>query len=66
VHFFVSGGGGAGVYPFRQPNYSHSIFKKEQYGFTVLDADRDQIKLRFIGLSGEELYSSIIHKEVMH
>jgi hypothetical protein len=66
VHFFVSGGGGAGVYPFRQPNYSHSIFKQEQYGFTVLDADRDQIKLRFIGLSGEELYSSIIHKEVAH
>jgi len=62
VHFFVSGGGGAGVYPFRQPNYPHSTFKQEQYGFTVLDADKDQIKLRFIGLHGEELYSSVIHK----
>jgi len=62
VHFFVSGGGGAGVYPFRQPNYPHSTFKQEQYGFTVLDADKDQIKMQFIGLQGEELYSSIIHK----
>jgi tartrate-resistant acid phosphatase type 5 len=62
VHFFVSGGGGAGVYPFRQPNYSHSAFKQEQYGFTVLDADKDQIRIRFIGLKGEELYSSVIHK----
>jgi tartrate-resistant acid phosphatase type 5 len=62
VHFFVSGGGGAGVYPFRQPNYSHSTFKQEQYGFTVLDADKDQLKIRFIGLQGEELYSSVIHK----
>lgn len=62
VHFFVSGGGGAGVYPFRQPNYSHSTFKQEQYGFTVLDADKDQLKMRFVGLQGEELYSSVIHK----
>lgn len=62
VHFFVSGGGGAGVYPFRQPNYPHSIFKQEQYGFTVLDADKDQIRMRFIGLDGKELYSSVIHK----
>jgi len=62
VHFFVSGGGGAGVYPFRQPNYPHATFKQEQYGFTVLDANKDQIKMQFIGLQGEELYSSIIHK----
>jgi tartrate-resistant acid phosphatase type 5 len=62
VHFFVSGGGGAGVYPFRQPNYPHSTFKQEQYGFTVLEADKNQIVMRFIGLQGEEVYSSVIRK----
>jgi tartrate-resistant acid phosphatase type 5 len=62
VHFFVSGGGGAGVYPFRQPNYSHSTFKQEQYGLTVLDANEDQIEMRFVDLDGKTLYTSTIHK----
>ena len=62
VHFFVSGGGGAGVYPFRQANYPHSIFKEEQYGFTILDANQDELKVKFVGLQGEEIYSSTIHK----
>jgi hypothetical protein len=62
VHFFVSGGGGAGVYPFRQPNYIHSQFKQEQYGLTVLDADQDHILLRFVDLNGKEIYSSTIRK----
>jgi len=62
VHFFVSGGGGAGVYPFRQPNYSHSAFKQEQYGLTVLDANESQLDMRFVDLDGKEIYSSVIHK----
>lgn len=62
VHFFVSGGGGAGVYPFRQLNYSHSAFKQEQYGVTVLDANEDQLNIRFVDLDGNTLYSSLVHK----
>jgi tartrate-resistant acid phosphatase type 5 len=63
VHFFVSGGGGAGVYPFRQPNYAHNDeFKDVDYGFTVLDATDSDLKMTFIGLQGQELYSSVIHK----
>lgn len=62
VHFFVSGGGGAGAYPFRQPNYPHSAFKQEQYGLTVLDANEDQLTMRFVDLNGKEIYSSVIRK----
>ena len=38
VHFFVSGAGGAGLYPFNYPNYSHSSFKQQTHGFTILEA----------------------------
>jgi tartrate-resistant acid phosphatase type 5 len=63
VHFFVSGGGGAGVYSFRQPDYAHNDqFKDVDYGFTILDADSNELKMTFVGLKGEELYSSVIHK----
>jgi len=62
VHFFVSGGGGAGVYPFRQANYPHSTFKQEQYGLTVMDADQEQIAMRFVDLNGKEIYSTVIRK----
>jgi hypothetical protein len=62
VHFFVSGGGGAGVYPFRQGNYPHSAFKQEQYGLTVMDANQEQITMRFVDLNGKEIYSTNIRK----
>jgi tartrate-resistant acid phosphatase type 5 len=63
VHFFVSGGGGAGVYPFRQANYAHNDqFKDMDYGFTILDATDSELKMTFIGLQGQEVYSSVIHK----
>lgn len=63
VHFFVSGGGGAGVYNFRQPNYAHNDqFKDVDYGFTILDATDTELKMTFIGLQGQELYSSVLHK----
>ena len=63
VHFFVSGGGGAGVYPFRQPNYAHNgQFKEVDFGFTILDATDSELKMTFIGLKGQEMYSSVIHK----
>ncbi|HEY4358577.1 MAG TPA: metallophosphoesterase [Acidobacteriaceae bacterium] len=63
VHFFVSGGGGAGTYAFRQPNYAHNDqFKDMDYGFTILDATDTELKMTFIGLQGQELYSSVIRK----
>ena len=62
VHFYVSGGGGAGLYDFRQPNYSHSEFKQKKNGFSVIEADQKEFKLHFIGTNGEDLYTSTIHK----
>lgn len=54
VHFFVSGGGGAGLYNLNP--YDRSIFKEKVNGFTVLEADRDHLKVSFIGTDGSELY----------
>jgi tartrate-resistant acid phosphatase type 5 len=62
VHFFVDGGGGAGVYKFRYSNYSHSDFKAMENGFTVLEATDHQLIVRLISASGEELHESTFHK----
>jgi hypothetical protein len=62
VHFFLNGGGGAGLYDFRQPNYPHSDFKAKQNGFTVLEADDHQLVVRLISATGEELHTSTFHK----
>lgn len=63
VHFFVSGGGGAGLYDFRVPNYTHSTgFKDKKNGFTILEADGNQLTIRYFGIGGEELYHTTFHK----
>jgi tartrate-resistant acid phosphatase type 5 len=62
VHFFVDGGGGAGVYKFRYPNYSHSDFKAMKNGFTVLEADDHKLVVRLISASGDELHQSTFRK----
>jgi len=62
VHFLVDGGGGAGVYKFRYPDYSHSDFKAMKNGFTVLEADDHQLVVRLISAEGEELHQSTFLK----
>ena len=54
VHFFVSGGGGAGIRPITMG--PRSLFAKSSYGFTVIEADARQLKLRFIDPDQTELY----------
>lgn len=60
VHFFVSGGGGAGTY--KTIDYERTIFKKETYGFTTLEADEQQIRMTMIDLNGEQLYEYVLKK----
>jgi predicted phosphodiesterase len=60
VHFFVSGGGGAGLYEFNP--YDRTIFKQKLNGFTVLDADVKHLKVSFIGTDGKELHQRTLSK----
>lgn len=62
VHFFVSGAGGAGLYPFNYPNYTHSAFKDRAHGFTILEANSKQLTFRLVGVDGEDLHTSTINK----
>lgn len=55
VHFFLSGGGGASLYDFRIPDYTHTTYKAKTNGFTVLEADDKQMTIRLIGPDGETL-----------
>jgi pimeloyl-ACP methyl ester carboxylesterase len=61
VHFFVSGGGGAGLYEFNP--YDRTIFKQKLNGFTVLEADPQHFKISFVGTDGKELYQRTLAKE---
>jgi predicted phosphodiesterase len=60
VHFFVSGGGGAGLYNLNP--YDRSIYKQKVNGFTVLDVDQSHFKVTFIGTDGKELYQDTLTK----
>lgn len=63
VHFFVSGGGGAGLYNV-DPAYPRSVFKDKVNGFTVLEADAKHLKVSFIGTDGKEIYQNTLVKDL--
>ncbi|MCI0389718.1 MAG: metallophosphoesterase [Acidobacteria bacterium] len=54
VHFFVSGGGGAGVRPLKPG--PRSLFARDAHGFAVVEADAKQLKVRFIDTALNQLY----------
>ncbi len=60
VHFFISGGAGAGLYNLNP--YDRSVFKEKVNGFTVLDADNRSLTVSFIGTDGSELYQKTLTK----
>jgi tartrate-resistant acid phosphatase type 5 len=60
VHFFVSGGGGAGLYEMNP--YDRSVFRQKVNGFTVLEADSKTLAISFIGTDGSELYRRTLTK----
>lgn len=51
VHFFVSGGGGAGIRPVKSD--PRSLFAKSAYGFAVVEADAEQLKVKFFSPDAE-------------
>jgi hypothetical protein len=60
VHFFIAGGGGAGLYDLRP--YERSIFASRSNGFAVIEADRDQLVVKLIDASGKPAYEETIRK----
>ena len=60
VHFFVSGGGGAGL---REPKPGpRSLFAKAVHGFSVVEADAKQMKVTFIDTSLNRLHEATLTK----
>lgn len=60
VHFFVAGGGGAGVYETNE--YPRTLFKAEKHGYSTLEADAKKLKIRLVGADGKQLYDYAIEK----
>jgi len=60
VHFFVAGGGGAGLRP-PKPGL-RSLFAKDAHAFCVLETDGRQLKVRFIDTSLNQLYEATLAK----
>ena len=46
VHFFIAGGAGAGIRPVK--SHPRAIFAQSIYGFSVLEANHDVFRVRFI------------------
>jgi tartrate-resistant acid phosphatase type 5 len=62
VHFFVSGGGGAGI---RQPRPGpRSLFAKGVHGFSVLEADAKELSVRFFDRNLSLLYEYVLRKPI--
>ena len=60
VHFFIAGGGGAGIRPITPG--PRSLFAKSSHGFCVVEADAKQLKFRFIDMNLAPLYEATLTK----
>jgi tartrate-resistant acid phosphatase type 5 len=61
VHFYVAGGGGAGLYELRP--YERSIFASRSNGFAVIDADRMRLSISLVDGSGQTIYEETLKKD---
>ncbi len=62
VNMFISAGGGRPLYPV-DPHSPAAIWAVDEFGFTVLEADPQHLKITFIGTNGKELYSTTLDKD---
>jgi tartrate-resistant acid phosphatase type 5 len=60
VHFFIAGGAGAGLRPLKTD--PRTIFGQPIHGFSVLEANRDEFKVRFVDTGMNEVYAHTIRK----
>jgi predicted MPP superfamily phosphohydrolase len=60
VQFFVSGGGGASLY--RVKPGPRSLFAQSLNGFTIVEIDSAELKVKFIGADSTQLYEHSLRK----
>lgn len=60
LHFFIVGGGGQKLDKFTASECT--LFARRDYGFSVLEANQNQLKIRFIGADGNQLYEYALQK----
>lgn len=60
VHFFVSGGGGAGIRPITPG--ARSLFAHSSYAFSVIDADSREFTIKYFDPTLKELYRATLRK----
>ena len=61
VHFYIAGGGGAGLYELRP--YERSIFASSSNGFAVIEADATQLSVSLVDGSGKTVHTDTLKKE---
>jgi hypothetical protein len=60
VEFFVSGGGGAGLYKVKPA--ARSLFAESKNGFSILEFTPTELKITFIGIDSKPLYEYSMRK----
>ncbi|MEW6126376.1 MAG: metallophosphoesterase [Acidobacteriota bacterium] len=60
IHYLIAGGGGATLYKLKESKRAY--FAESVNGFAVLEATAEEIKVRFIGVDGKQLYEYPIRK----
>jgi tartrate-resistant acid phosphatase type 5 len=60
VHFFIAGGGGAGLYEVKPDE--KTIFASRANGFAVLEADASRLTVRLVDTTGQAVYEEVITK----
>ena len=61
LHFYIAGGGGAGLYQLRP--YDRSVFASSSNGFAVIEADSAQMSISLVDGTGKTLYTDTLKKE---
>ena len=60
VHFYVAGGGGAGLYDLRP--YERSKFASRSNGFAVIEGDDTQLVIKLVDATGTVLFTDVVRK----
>ena len=58
LHFYIAGGGGAGLYDLRP--YERSIFASRANGFAVIDGDDQSLTISLVDGTGQVVYAETL------
>jgi tartrate-resistant acid phosphatase type 5 len=58
LHFYIAGGGGAGLYDLRP--YERSIFASRANGFAVIDGDDQQLTVSLVDSTGQAVFTETL------